>query len=90
MTTENNGELNTPAPVREARQLNRWLRGQSFHLEFPDLCTPDFSCCRPDLLAPVEERELYVQAHNAGDAKTLTRLECMFLGRLIAHPEQGE
>ncbi len=79
-----------PEAVREARQLNRWLQGDSVHLEMPDLCTPDYSCCRPDLLAPQEERELYVQAHNDGDVKTLTCLECMFLGRLVAHPEQGE
>ncbi len=67
----------------EARQLNHWLQGKSLHLEMPDLCCPDYSCCQPDLLAPLEERELYVQAHNAGDVKTLTRLDCMFLGRLI-------
>ncbi len=70
-------------PVREARQLNHWLAGRSLHLEMPDLCCPDYSCCQPDLLAPLEERELYVVAHNAGDVRTLTRLDCMFLGRLI-------
>ena len=71
--------------VREARQLNHWLAGQSVHLGMPDLCTPDYSCCEPDLLAPLEERELYVQARNEGDVETLERLDAMFLRRLIAH-----
>ncbi len=69
--------------VLEARQLNHWLAGQSRHLTMPDLCTPDYSCCEPELLAPLEERELYVHARNASDTRTLTRMDCMFLGRLI-------
>jgi hypothetical protein len=50
----------------------------------PDLCCPDYSCCQPELLAPFEERELYVDTRNRRDVRTLTRLDCMFLGRLIA------
>lgn len=69
--------------AREAHQLNLWLAGQSLHLEMPDLCCPDYSCCQPELLAPLEERELYVEARNRRDIPTLTRLDCMFLGRLI-------
>jgi hypothetical protein len=69
--------------VREARQLNRWLRGESVHLDRPDLCCPDYSCCQPELLAPREERELYVEARHRGDGATVERMDCMFLGRLI-------
>jgi hypothetical protein len=69
--------------VREARQLNRWLRGECLHLWMPPLCCPDYSCCEPELLAPLEERELYVQARNDGDVRTVERLDAMFLGRLI-------
>ena len=73
-----------PSPaVREARQLNHWLRGRSIHLDRPDLCTPDYSCCQPELLAPLEERELYVEARNRRDVQTVERMDCMFLGRLI-------
>ncbi len=82
---ENDYSAGVRQTVREARQLNRWLAGQSVHLWMPDLCTPDYSCCEPELLAPLEERELYVQAHNEGDMETLERLDVMFLGRLIAH-----
>jgi hypothetical protein len=76
-------EHSASGAVREARQLNRWLRGESMHRERPDLCTPDYSCCQPELLAPLEERELYVEARNRGDVATVERLDCMFLGRLI-------
>ncbi len=71
------------AALREARQLNHWLQGESLHLWMPDLCVPDYSCCEPALLAPVEERELYVQARNEAKTDVLTRLDAMFLGRLL-------
>jgi hypothetical protein len=75
---------NSECTDREVEQLNLWLSGQSHHLDMPDLCCPDYSCCQPELLAPFEERELYVDTRNRRDVRTLTRLDCMFLGRLIA------
>jgi hypothetical protein len=77
------GDGSVSEAVREARQLNHWLRGRCLHLWMPNLCCPDYSCCEPGLLAPLEERELYVQAHNDGDTVTVVRLDAMFLGRLI-------
>jgi hypothetical protein len=81
---KDNFDYDVPLAMREARQLNRWLRGERVHLWMPDLCCPDYSCCHAELLAPREERELYIEAHNHGDITTVTRLDAMFLGRLLA------
>ncbi len=40
-------------------QMDLWVEGKSVHNPDRDECCPDFSCCRPDLLAPVEERKLF-------------------------------
>ena len=37
-------------------QLSAWVEGKPIHA---DQCTPDFSCCRPDLLWPKEKREQF-------------------------------
>jgi hypothetical protein len=80
-------DFDAPLAVREARQLNHWLRGETVHLCIPELCCPDYSCCQPELLAPLEERELYVEAHNRRDMATITRMDAMFLGRLLVLQE---
>ncbi len=85
MAQHNDYSYNLPCAVRVARPLNAWLQGRCVHLWMPDLCCPDYSCCAPDLLVPLELRELYVQAHNDGDVQTLQRLDRMFLGRLLRH-----
>lgn len=41
-------------------QTERWAAGESIHLD--GQCTPDFSCCEPELLAPVEIRQAYLAA----------------------------
>jgi len=69
-------------------QVNAWLEGVSLHMEDPDMCCPDYSCCVPPLQAHLEERELYAQAWAKGDMKTVERLDCWFLGRLIVHHSQ--
>lgn len=61
-------------------QLQKWLNGDSVHNDTRDECCPDFSCCRPDLLAPAEERELFIQAQD--DERM--RLLGMFLGRALS------
>ncbi len=41
-------------------QLEAWLRGESLCPNANGECCPDFSCCRPELLAPVETRRAFV------------------------------
>lgn len=61
-------------------QLALWVKGDSRHNADRDECCPDFSCCQPDLLAPLEERELF--ASLAADSVERDRMLMMFLGRL--------
>lgn len=73
IATEDKGEL-----ISEEEQLDRWARGESVHRRFERVivdehdreierrpggaCTPDFSCCKPELLADEEVRRAFVAA----------------------------
>lgn len=61
-------------------QLVAWVRGRSLHNEDRDECCPDFSCCRPELLAPLGERERFLAADDDGRHGMLI----VFLGRALA------
>ena len=37
---------------RDLYQLDEWVKGNPIHNNVDDECCPDFSCCRPELLAP--------------------------------------
>lgn len=63
-------------------QICLWYQGVSLHDYRHNDCVPDFSCCRPELLAQREEREMYLIAYVTGDALTEHRMLVMFLGRL--------
>lgn len=60
-------------------QLKRWVAGESVHRddddEIPFLCTPDFSCCKPELAADLETRKAFV----AGGDEERARLCGSFL-----------
>lgn len=58
-------------------QLEGWLNGEPKH---GDQCVPDFSCCRPELLAPKEVREVFMQAYEADNERVIMRLCMEFLG----------
>jgi hypothetical protein len=45
--------------ISDEEQLARWVSGESVH---NGECTPDFSCCRPQLLASQEVRTKYLNA----------------------------
>ncbi len=63
-------------------QLDRWVAGESLHSDHRGLgpeCCPDFSCCKPKLLQPVEVR----RAFKGADERTRGKLCMMFLGGLI-------
>ena len=61
-------------------QLETWLAGNPQHNPPDDPtageCCPDFSCCRPNLLAPLEQREAFCRASEEDREKMLM----MFLG----------
>lgn len=65
------------------RQLERWVAGDPVHNSETDECCPDFSCCRPDLIWPVEDRRKFAEAYINEDSET-THFMCMdALGDLV-------
>lgn len=63
-------------------QLQLWLKGDSQHMgeKSTGQCCPDFSCCRPELIAPIEERQAFVLADESGRMRWLMT----FLGRAFS------
>lgn len=64
-------------------QTRRWVEGESLHSDHRSLgeeCCPDFSCCNPELLQPVEVR----RAFAAADQRTQNKFCMAFLGGLLA------
>lgn len=60
-------------------QLELWLKGESVHNQEREECCPDFSCCKPKLLAPLRTRKAFVAADGRGREAMLM----MFLGKAI-------
>jgi hypothetical protein len=63
-------------------QLDRWVAGESLHSDHRGLgeeCCPDFSCCKPHLLQPVEVRK----AFQAADPKMRNKFCMAFLGGML-------
>jgi hypothetical protein len=60
--------------ISAEEQLKRWAEGESVHRRIETdgaimmldgnyyECCPDFSCCRPELLQPLEIRQRFIQA----------------------------
>lgn len=69
------------------KQTELWVNGLSIHNEDSDECCPDFSCCRPHLIAPIEERLSFQHAVLMGDEKTKNSLLMVFLSRMLT--DQG-
>jgi len=59
-------------------QLTAWVAGEPGH--FGAQCCPDFSCCKPEFLQPVEVRRAFQLADESGRKKYLMA----FLGAAIA------
>lgn len=70
--------------MRELDQLSAWVAGWSFHDREHDQCCPDFSCCRPELLAPLKTRRLFAQRFRMGDDATTMAMLSSFLGNALA------
>lgn len=64
-------------------QVARWVAGESLHSDHRGIgpeCCPDFSCCDPALLQPIEVR----RAFKAAGARARAKLCTAFLGGLIS------
>ena len=61
-------------------QLDKWVEGEPIHNKDRDECCPDFSCCRPELLADKKIRT----AFKNGTEESRNELLGFFLGQGIA------
>lgn len=64
------------------QQIQYWVEGKCFHCDpsgHGPQCCPDFSCCKPHLLQPVEVRKAFQNADQQGRHKFLMA----FLGGAI-------
>jgi len=73
--------------MKPKKQLELWVKGESVHNDERGECCPDFSCCKPYLLAPKHERKAFLEADQKGDSKTTTSMLYEFLGRSFASPD---
>jgi hypothetical protein len=71
-------------------QTRLWVEGTSVHNNERDECCPDFSCCRPELLAPLEVRKLFYKVELEGNTKVMDRLLGEFLSNLISVSGSGK
>lgn len=62
---------------RVDKQLSEWLNGNSLHNHKDNECCPDFSCCKPELLAGESMRERFVN----GSDRTREKMCFKFLSR---------
>lgn len=69
---------------RAAAQLENWVAGKPEHNDIDGECCPDFSCCAPQLLSPIEQRQAFLRASQADDQKTMSAFLGGFLGRAFA------
>lgn len=60
--------------------LEQWVKGNPVHDHQGGECCPDFSCCKPHLLATEEERKEFVLATPARRASMLM----IFLDRMLS------
>ncbi|MCK5127930.1 MAG: hypothetical protein KAR42_16855 [candidate division Zixibacteria bacterium] len=70
--------------MNSEKQLKLWVKGKSTHNDKRNECCPDFSCCRPELLAPEHERKTFLKSFQKGDDKTMTGMLIEFLGRAFS------
>ncbi len=58
-------------------QITLWVAGDSRCPNDRDECCPDFSCCKPALLMPLEERQRFQRASQS-------EREMMLMGALVS------
>lgn len=64
-------------------QTEQWVLGIPWHNVVRNECCPDFSCCRPELLAPKEVRERFAALEEAEDHGATSKMLGMFLGGAV-------
>ena len=67
------------------KQLEAWVKGVSIHNKERDECCPDFSCCTPETLAPLDERERFFQAAMNDEKDVKMEMLGIFLSRAITN-----
>ena len=65
---------------RSQFQLDEWVKGNPIHNDVENECCPDFSCCKPEFLQPLEVRETFKAVHNNGDEDAEMGMLASFLG----------
>ena len=50
--------------MKADEQLEKWIAGESICPNANGECCPDFSCCTPEILAPLEVRQKFVAADD--------------------------
>lgn len=73
-------------------QLIAWVAGEPIHNVARDECCPDFSCCRPELLWPEEQRQLFADRPELRDDMLMMALGAALSGAQvhIAGSTEGE
>ena len=69
-------------------QLGLWLEGKSVHNDERNECCPDFSCCKPELLADLEVRQLFHTAYATGAQHIYNALLMGFLSGGVSAAER--
>jgi len=65
------------------QQIKKWVEGESIHNPVTDECTPDYSCCKPNLQAEKSVRMRYAKAWEEKDNGTVDKMLEMFLAEAI-------
>lgn len=71
------------------KQLQAWVYGNPVHNKERDECTPDFSCCHPELLADLETRLKFEKAHYHRDHETTNEMLMEFLAKMLEAQNLG-
>ena len=72
--------------MNKYEQLGLWVEGKSVHRgsRTEGECCPDFSCCRPELLAPKDVREVFAAAYKLENEPVVMRMLMAFLGEALS------
>jgi hypothetical protein len=83
MTNKPNRECERGGSMTPKEQAEKWLKGESVHNSERDECCPDFSCCRPDIVTPTDEKGRFCKAMDEKDEETINQMLMIFLARSL-------
>jgi hypothetical protein len=75
--------------MKREKQLEMWLDGAAMHNIELDECCPDFSCCRPELLASEDERKNFVRFYKSNNQEGVMEMLAIFFERLVLLETNG-